>query len=138
MYYQENQIYKWMVRRGSILIAKDGDKVHLELDKESSESCQLTEKDTDEILSILTTLSRSIWDKPDYVKEPYNGKSYKIDESNDLVYWELGETTLYLGFDENEDVLEINYSGDSVVKASINTTVEIIQIMDHFYGQFKS
>lgn len=42
MYNREQQVYKWLVKRGSVLLFKDGDKIHLELDQENSESCLLT------------------------------------------------------------------------------------------------
>nr|WP_067055854.1 hypothetical protein [Mucilaginibacter sp. L294] len=134
---QETQVYKWLIKRGSILLFEDRDKIHIELDKKSSESCLLTKEDTEEVISIMTSLSGAIWNSPDYIKEPYEGQIFKIDNNNGPVYWDLEQTTLYVGFNVNEDAIEINYSGDSVLKVSVNYAVEIIQIMTHYYKQFR-
>jgi hypothetical protein len=130
-YNQENQVYKWLVKRGSILLSEDRDKIHLELDKENSESCLFTKENTEEVISILASLSGAIWDNPEFIKEPYEGQLYKIDNTNGLVYWDFEQTRLYVGFNVNEYVIEINYSGDSVIIVSVNYAIEIIQIMTH-------
>lgn len=137
MHNQENQVYKWLVKRGSILLFQDRDKIHLELDKENSESCLLTKEDTEEAISIMTSLSGAIWNSPDFIKEPYEGRLFKIDNNNGLVYWDLEQTRLSVGFNVNEDAIEINYSGDSVLKVSVTYAVEIIQILTHYYKQFR-
>ena len=138
MHNQETQVYKWLVKRGSILLFEDGSKIHLELDKENSESCLLTKEDAEEVISILTSIAGEIWDNPDITKEPYTGRLYKSDNNNGMVYWDLEQARLYIGFNVNEDAIEINYSGDSALKVSINCAVEIIQIMSHNYKQFSS
>lgn len=45
MHNQEQQVYKWLVKTGSVLLFKDGDKIHLKLDKEALESCLLTQEE---------------------------------------------------------------------------------------------
>lgn len=137
MHNQETQVYKWLVKRGSILLFEDRDKIHLELDKENSESCLLTKEDTEEVISIMTSLSGAIWNNPDFIKEPYQGRLYKIDNNNGIVYWDVEQSRLYVGFNVNEDAIEINYNGDSVVKVPVNYAVEIIQIMTHYYKEFR-
>jgi len=134
MHNEAQQVYKWLVKRGIILIFKDGDKIQLELDQENSGSCLLTKEDTEAIISILTSLAETIWHNPDYIKEPYQGQLYKID--NDLVYWGLDETKLYIGFNVNDDALSISYSGDAVLKIPVNYAVELIQILTHYGRQF--
>lgn len=134
MHNEAQQVYKWLVKRGIILIFKDGDKIQLELDQENSGSCLLTKEDTEAIISILTSLAETIWHNPDYIKEPYQGQLYKID--NDLVYWDLDETKFYIGFNVNEDALSISYSGDAVLKIPVNYAVELIQILTHYGRQF--
>ncbi len=134
MHNQEQQVYKWLVKRGCLLLFKDGDKIHLELDQENSESCLLTQEDTESLIAILTSLAETIWHNPDYIKEPYLGQLYRTE--NDLVYWDLGETKLYIGFNVNEYALTINYSGNAVVKISVNYAVELIQIMTHYGKRF--
>lgn len=136
MHNEEQQVYKWLVKRGSVLIFKDGDKIQLELDQEGSASCLLTKEDTEAIISILTSLAEIIWHNPDYIKEPYQGQLYNTD--NDLVYWGLDETKLYIGFNVNEDALSISYSGDAVLKIPVNYAVELIQILTHYSKQFGS
>jgi len=134
MHNQENKIYKWLVKSGSILLFRDSDKIHLELDKEASESCLLTQEDAEAVISILTSIAEAIWDSPGYTKEPYQGQLYKTD--NELVYWDLGQTKLFIGFNANENAVAINYSGDAVLKVTVNCAVEIIQILTHFCKQF--
>jgi hypothetical protein len=136
MHNQESQVHKWLVKRGSILLFGDGDKIHLELDNENSESCLLTEEDTEEVISIMTSLAGAIWDNPDFVQESYGGKLYKTDDDNGLIYWELEHAKLYVGFNENEDAVEMKYSGDPVMKVPVNCAVEIIQIMTHYFKRF--
>ena len=130
-----NHVYKWMVRKGSVLLFINEDKIHLELDKEGHESCLLTPKDTEELIDLLTSLSRDIWERPDLVKQPYLQRLYKVDD-NGLVHWDIDQTTLYIGFNETENAVEINYSGDAVVEIPVNYSVEVIQILSHFYKQF--
>jgi hypothetical protein len=137
MHNQENQVYKWLVKRGSILVFEDSGKIHLELDKENSESCLLTKEDTEEVISIMTSLAGAIWNNPDFSKEPYEGQLFKTDNNNGPVYWDLEQTRLYVGFNVNEEAIEINYSGDSELNVSVNYAVEIIQIMTHYYKQFR-
>jgi hypothetical protein len=137
MHNQEHRVYKWLVKGGSILLFEDRDKIHIELDKEDSESCLLTKEDTEEVISILTSISGAIWNNPDCIKEPYEGQLFKIDNNNGLVYWDFEQARLYLGFNVNEDAIEISYSGDSVLKVSVNYVVEIIQIMTHYCKQFR-
>lgn len=137
MHNKMEQVYKWLVKRGSILLFKDRDNIHLELDKEKSESCLLTKEDTEEVISIMTSLAGAIWNNPDFIKEPYEEQLYKIDNNNGLIYWDLEHTRLYVGFNLNEDALEINCSGDPVIIVSVNCAVEIIQLMTHYYKQFR-
>lgn len=137
MHNSEKQVYKWLVKRGSILLSEDSDKIQLELDNENSESCLLTKEDTEEVISIMTSLAGAIWDNPDFIKEPYKGQQYKSDNSNGSIYWDLEHTKLHIGFNVNEDALEMNYSGDSVLIVSVNYAVEIIQIMTHYFKQFR-
>jgi len=136
MHNEAQQVYKWLVKRGIILIFKDGDKIQLELDQENSGSCLLTKEDTEAIISILTSLAETIWHNPEYIKEAYTGKLYKTDNENDLVYWDLDETKFYIGFNVNEDALSISYSGDAVLKIPVNYAVELIQILTHYGRQF--
>lgn len=134
MHNQEQQVYKWLVKTGSVLLFKDGDKIHLELDKEALESCLLTQEDAEAVISIITSIAESIWHNPDYVKEPYQGQLYKTD--NEIVYWDLVPTKLYVGFNVKEQAIAINYSGDAVLKVSVNYAVELIQILTHYCKQF--
>ncbi len=134
MHNQENKIYKWLVKSGSILLFRDSDKIHLELDKEASESCLLTQEDAEAVISILTSIAETIWHNPDYVKEPYQGQLYKTDK--ELEYWDLGQTKLFIGFNANEQAIAMNYSGDAVLKVPVNYAVELIQILTHFCKQF--
>ncbi|WP_124558350.1 hypothetical protein [Pedobacter sp. KBW01] len=134
MHNQEPQVYKWLVKSGSILLFRDSDKIHLELDKETSESCLLTKEDAESLISIITTLAEAIWNSPSYIKEPYQGQLFKT--ADELVYWDLGQPMLYAGFNVNEQAIAINYSGDAVLKISVNYAVELIQILTHFCKQF--
>jgi len=131
---QEQQVYKWLVKSGSILLFKDADKIHLELDKETSESCLLTKEDAEAVISIITSIAQSIWNSSCYTKEPYQGQLFKT--ADELVYWDLGQTKLYVGFNVKEQVIAINYSGDAVLKVTVNYAVELIQILTHFCKQF--
>ena len=119
------------------MLFEDRDKIHLELDKENSESCLLTKEDTEEVISIMTSLAGAIWNSPDFIKEPYQGQLYKIDNNNGIVYWDVEQSRLHVGFNVNEDAIEINYSGDSGLKVPVNYAVEIIQIMTHYYKEFR-
>jgi hypothetical protein len=131
---QGKQAFSWLVRQGSILLLADHDKVHLEINKENNPTCLLTKSDSEEVISILTNLSRSIWEKPDYVKEPYTGDLYILD-SNGKAYWDINETRLFIGLNNEHDAMDINYQGNHVLKLPINYSVEIIQIMTHFSNQ---
>ena len=131
---QDKQAFSWLVRQGNILLLADHDKVHLEINKENNPTCLLTKSDSEEVISILTDLSRSIWENPDYVKEPHTGNLYTLD-NNGKVYWDINETRLFIGLNNEHDAMEINYQGNHVLKLPINYSVEIIQIMTHFSNQ---
>lgn len=128
---QEKKAFNWVVRQGNITLFADKDKVFLEIKSDNNSTCLLEKSDADDIISILTDLSGSIWDDPAYQREPYTGKLYELDD-NGKAYWDIGNTRLFLGVNDQEDALEMYVEGDPVMKASVNTSIEIIQIMSHF------
>ncbi|MCE3074710.1 hypothetical protein [Chryseobacterium gwangjuense] len=128
------QTFNWIVKQGSIILLADNDKIHLEINKETHSTCLLTKNDAKEIISILTDLSRSIWEKPGYIKEPYTEKLYTL-ESDGKVYWDMNETRLHIGLNEEHNAIDVNYQGNKVFKLPINYSVEIIQMMTHFSNQ---
>ena len=128
---KDNQVFNWVVRQGNITLFGDNDKIHLEINKENNQTCLLTKSDAEEVVSILTDISGSIWDDPYYQKEPYPGKLYKLN-GDGKAYWDIGATKLFVGLNDKEDALEMNVEGDPVMKVSVNASIEIIQIMSHF------
>jgi len=56
-------------------------------------------------------------------------------DHNGKAYWDVNETRLFVGINDQQDALEMNFQGTSVMKVPVNVAVEIIQIMTHFYGK---
>lgn len=127
----DKQTFNWVVKQGNIALFADNDKIHLEINKENNPTCLLTKSDAEEVIFILTNISRNIWDHPDYAKEPYKGKLYMLDD-NGKAYWDINETRLFIGLNDQQDALEINFQGNPVMKISVNFSIEIAQIMTHF------
>ena len=127
----DKQVFNWVVQQGNIILLADNDKIHLEINKEKHPSCLLTRGDAEEVISILTNMSRDIWDNPDYTREPYKGKLYKLDE-NGKVFWDINGTRLFIGLNDQQDALEMNFEGEPVMKVPVNFSIEIAQIMTHF------
>lgn len=132
----DKQVFNWVVKQGSIMLFADNDKIHLEINKENNPSCLLTKDDAEEVILILTNISRSIWDNPDYAKEPYTRKLYTLDD-NGKAYWDINETRLFIGLNDQQDALELSLQGNPVMKVPINFSIEIVQIMTHFSSNFK-
>lgn len=125
----ENQVYNWLVKKGTLLIQRDGDCIALQLDYENGDCCLLTPSDTYEIIELLTTISKQIWESPDYKRKPYTGQLYKKTENN--YYWEIEASQLLLGHNEAENAIEIKYKGSNRFNLEINYAVEIIQILEY-------
>lgn len=128
----ENQVYNWLVKKGNILIQRNGDCIALQLDYENGDYCLLTSSDTYEIIELLTNISRQIWEDPTYERKPYTGQLYKKTENE--YYWDIGDSQLLLKYNDTEDALEIKYKGNSRLNLEINYAVEIIQILEHLSG----
>jgi len=135
---QENKVYNWLIKRGNILLSREGHQIQLEFKKENGESCLLTEDDTEDIISIMTSLAQAIWAAPDYIKEPYTGQLYKTRNDDGFVYWDIGQSRLNVGFNVSEGVVEMDHAGDAALKVPVNYAVEIIQVMTHFLKHFNA
>ena len=127
----DKQAFNWVVKQGNILLLADNDKIHLEINKENNPTCLLTKSDAEEMIFILTNISRNIWDNPNYTKEPYRGKLYMLDD-NGKAYWDINETRLFVGLNDQQDALEMDFHGNPVMKVPVNFSIEITQIMTHF------
>jgi hypothetical protein len=127
----QKQAFNWVVKQGSIMLFADNDKIHFEINKENNPTCLLTKEDAEEVVSILTDISGNIWDNPAYTKEPYTGKLYTLDD-NGKAYWDISETRLFIGLNDQQDALEMNFEGNPIMKVPVNFSIEIIQIMTHF------
>lgn len=125
----ENQVYNWLVKKGTIRIQRNEDCIALQLDYEKGDYCLLTPSDTDEIIELLTNISKQIWDDPDYVRKPYTNPLYK--KNRNEYYWEIETSLLLLDYNETEDAIEIKCNGNSRLNLEINYVVEIIQILEH-------
>ncbi|RYY88356.1 MAG: hypothetical protein EOO15_09285 [Chitinophagaceae bacterium] len=135
---QNKPVYQWIVKRGRVELMQEEDQVQLRLDLGGSACCLLTSSDAEEVLSILTSLAGAIWDQPGFVKEPPGGKKYVIDAEKEQVYWDLPGGKLYVGFNDDEDALELGYSGTEAILLPVNYAVELVQIMTHFSKFFVS
>jgi hypothetical protein len=127
----DKQAFNWVVKQGNIILLADNDKIHLEINKENSPTCLLTKSDAEEVISILTNVSKDIWDSPSYTKEPYKGKLYRLDDDG-KAYWDINETKLFVGLNDQQDALEMNVQGNPVMKLPVNLSIEIVQVMTHF------
>ena len=125
----ENQVYNWLVKKGTIRIQRNGDCIALQLDYEKGDYCLLTPSDTDEIIELLTNISKQIWEDPDYKRKPYTNPLYKKNGSH--YYWDIETSQLLLHYNETEDAVEIKCNGNSSLNLEINYVVEIIQILEH-------
>jgi len=125
----ENQVYNWLVKKGTIRIQRSGDCIALQLDYEKEDYCLLTPSDTDEIIELLTNISKQIWEDPDYKRKPYTNPLYK--KNGNEYYWEIETSQLLLHYNETEDAVEIKCNGNSSLNLEINYVVEIIQILEH-------
>jgi hypothetical protein len=124
----ENQVYNWLVKKGNILIQKKGDCVSLQIDYENGEYCLLTQTDTNEIIEMLTGISKQIWESPNYEIKPYTNQLFKINDSK--YYWEIENSKLVLKFNEIENCVEISCTGNNKLNLEINYVVEVIQILE--------
>jgi hypothetical protein len=125
----ENQVYNWWVKKGNIVIQKNEDCISLQLDYENGMYCLLTHSDTDEIIELLASIAKQIWENPDYKRKPYTGQLYKQNE--DEYYWEIDTSQLLVKYNEVEDAIEIKCHGTRNLNVEINYVVEIIQILEH-------
>lgn len=125
----ENQVYSWFVKKGNILIQRNGDCIALQLDYEKGDYCLLTPSDTSEIIELLTAISTQIWEDPDYERKPYTNQLYQKNENG--YYWEVGTSQLLLEYNETEEALAIKCNGNSRLNLEINYVIEIIQILEH-------
>lgn len=125
----ENQVYNWLVKKGTIRIQRNGDCIALQLDYEKEDYCLLTPSDTDEIIELLTNISKQIWEDPDYKRKPYTNPLYK--KNGNEYYWEIDTSRLLLHYNETEDAVEIKCNGNSRLNLEINYVVEMIQILEH-------
>jgi len=128
---QEKRVFNWVVRQGNIIVFADDDKIHLEINKENYPTCLLTKSDAGEVINILTNMAEDIWHNPDYTREPYKGKQYILDEDG-KVYWDISETKIFVGLNDQHDALEIDFQGSNVTKMPVNICVEMVQILTHF------
>lgn len=124
----ENQIYNWFVKNGNITIQKKDDCISLQLDNEKGEYCLLTHSDANEVIDILTNISREIWEAPDYQRKPYTNQLFKHNGSE--YYWEIETSQILINYNKIEDAIEIKYTGNSSMNLEINCVIEIIQIME--------
>ena len=124
----ENQVYNWLVKKGNILIQKNGDCISLKLDYENGEYCLLTHSDTAEIIELFTSISKQIWESPDYKRKPYTHPFYK--KTKNEYYWEIETSQLSLKYNEIEDAIEIKSNGNNSLNLEINYVIEIIQILE--------
>lgn len=125
----ENQVYNWLVKKGTIRIQRNGDCIALQLDYEKEDYCLLTPSDTDEIIELLTNISKQIWEDPDYKRKPYTNPLYK--KNGNEYYWDIETSRLLLHYNETEEGIEIKCNGNSSLNLEINYVVEIIQILEH-------
>ena len=125
----ENQVYNWLVKKGTIRIQRNGDYIALQLDYEKGNYCLLTPSDTDEIIELLTNISKQIWEDPDYKRKPYTNPLYKKNANH--YYWDIETSQLLLYYNETEEGVEIKCNGNSRLNLEINYVVEIIQILEH-------
>lgn len=125
----ENHIYNWRVKKGNIVIEKNGEYIALQLNYENNESCLLTYSDTHEIIEVLTNIAKQIWENPTYIKKPYTNRLYNT--TNGVYVWEIDASQLIISYNDNEDAVEMQYTGNSKFNIEMNYAVEIIQILEH-------
>jgi len=131
---QNSPLFSLQLRQGNILLFEDGWQVHFEVGQENHTACLLTPSDSEELMNILTGISKSIWENPGYVKEPYTGQLYRMDETG-AAYWTINGAKLSIGLNEQQDAVAIYCEGDPAFKLSVNQAVEIIQVLAHFSKQ---
>ena len=124
----ENQVYNWLVKKGNIIIQKNRDCVSLQIDFKNREYCLLSQTDTNEIIDILTGLSKQIWESHNYERKPYINQLFKSDDNK--YYWEIENSKLVLKFSEIENCVEISCTRNNRLNLEINYVVEIIQILE--------
>ena len=124
----KNQIYNWFVKNGNIQIQKKEDCISLQLDYEKDECCLLTHSDANEIIDILTNISREIWEDPNYQKQPYINQLFK--HNGIEYYWEIETSQILIKCNKAEDAIEIKYTGNSSMNLELNYVIEMIQIIE--------
>jgi hypothetical protein len=130
----EEKIYSWFVKKGNILIHRNGDCITFQLNGENEDFCWLTKSDTDEVIDILTMIAKQIWENPDYLRKPYTDRLYKITEEGFYV-WEIGDSQLLVKYDEIEGTIKIKSIGNANLNIEVNQAVEIIQILEQINNQ---
>jgi hypothetical protein len=124
----ENKIYNWFVKNGNVQIQKNEDCISLQLDYEKGEYCLLTPSDTNEIIDLLTNISKEIWVDPNYQRKPYTYQLFKRNRNE--YYWETETSQILINYNKIKDAIEIKYTGNSRMNLEVNYVVEIIQIME--------
>lgn len=124
----ESQIYNWFVKNGNIQIQRNENFISLQLDYEKGKYCLLTHSDANEIIDLLTKISREIWEDPNYKRKPYTNQLFKNNGTE--YYWEIETSQILITFNENENAIEIKYTGNSSMNLEVNCVMEIIQIME--------
>lgn len=130
----EEKIYSWFVKKGNILIHRNGDCITFQLNGENKDFCWLTKSDTDEVIDILTMIAKQIWRNPDYLRKPYTDRLYKITEEGFYV-WEIGDSQLLTKYDETEGTIKIKSIGNANLNIEVNQVVEIIQVLEQLNDQ---
>lgn len=124
----DNQIYRWSVKKGNILVQRNEYCISLQVDYENGDCCLLTHTDVDEITDFLTIISRQIWEDPNYVKKAYTNRLYKVNQNE--YSWNVELSQLSLRYNEIENAIEIKYRGSGQFNLEINCAIEVIQILE--------
>jgi len=126
--FKKNKIYHWAVKTGNISIQRNNHCICLSLDYEPEASCQLTRRDTHEIVEILTQISTQIWQSSTYQSEPYTNQRHTINGNN--YAWEIESSILNLSYNEDDRCVELHCQGNTTLNLAVNDTVEIIQRLE--------
>lgn len=125
----ENQVYSWHVKRGNIVVHRNEHRISLQLDYGDGVYCLLANTDADEIVDILISLSKQIWEDPHYVKKPYTAKLYQVIQN--VYHWDIDTSQLLISYNEAENAIEIKCQGSNRLDLEINYVVELIQVLEH-------
>ncbi len=134
----DKKTYQWLVQKGKIQIYEEFPHIYLELDYENQEFCELNTQDILEIRNILYTLSSNIWSQLSLSDKPTSVHPKIEHISNTSFKWSFSDSAFFVTYNFADSTLRLQYEKKNKFTFSVNSIVEIIQILDHYLDNLQA